>query len=59
MFHASDRVLVAIMNNPRDFEIARDEGWYRIPAKRAPQSTTEAAALPKAMDGQPRKQELS
>jgi len=45
MFHASDRVLVAIMNNPRDFEIARDEGWYRVPAKRAPQSTTEAAAL--------------
>jgi hypothetical protein len=45
MFHASDRVLVAIMNNPRDFEIARDEGWYRIPARHAPQSTTEAAAL--------------
>ena len=45
MFHSSDRVLVAIMNNRRDFEIARDEGWYRIPAKRAPQSTTEAAVL--------------
>jgi hypothetical protein len=45
MFHASDRVLVAIMNNPRDFEIARDEGWYRVPARHAPQSTTEAAAL--------------
>jgi hypothetical protein len=45
MFHASDRVLVAIMNNPRDFEIARDEGWYRIPARHAPQSTTEAAVL--------------
>ena len=45
MFHASDRVLVAIMNNPRDFEIARDEGWYRVPARRAPQSTTEVAAL--------------
>ena len=24
------------MNNPRDFEIARTEGWYRIPVKRAP-----------------------
>ncbi len=24
-------VLVAIMNNRRDFEIARDEHWYRIP----------------------------
>jgi len=45
MFHASDRVLVAIMNNRRDFEIARDEGWYRIPAKHAPLSTTEAAIL--------------
>ncbi|MDY7079057.1 MAG: hypothetical protein SXV54_19250 [Chloroflexota bacterium] len=45
MFHSSDRVLVAIMNNQRDFEIARDEGWYRIPQKHAPPSTTEAAAL--------------
>jgi hypothetical protein len=45
MFHSSDRVLVAIMNNRRDFEVARDEGWYRIPHKHAPQSTTEAAAL--------------
>ena len=45
MFHSSDRVLIAIMNNRRDFEIARDEGWYRIPAKHAPQSVTEAAAL--------------
>nr|HID13365.1 hypothetical protein [Anaerolineae bacterium] len=45
MFHSSDRVLVAIMNNRRDFEIARDEGWYRIPAKHAPRSTIEAAVL--------------
>jgi len=45
MFHSSDRVLVAIMNNRRDFEVARDEGWYRIPQKHAPQSTTEASAL--------------
>ena len=45
MFHASDRVLVAIMNDPRDFEIARDEGWYRVPQKHAPQTTTEAAVL--------------
>jgi len=29
-------VLVAIMNNQRDFEIARQEGWYRIPVKHAP-----------------------
>ena len=45
MFYASDRVLVAVMNNRRDFEIARDEGWYRIPVKHAPRSTTEAAVL--------------
>lgn len=29
-------VLVAVMNNRSDFERARDEGWYRIPLKRAP-----------------------
>ncbi len=30
------KVLVAIMNSPRDFAIARDEHWYRLPVKRAP-----------------------
>ncbi len=29
-------VLVAVVNNRRDFVRARDEGWYRIPVKRAP-----------------------
>jgi hypothetical protein len=33
---SADRVLVAVMNNPRDLAIARQEGWYRIPVKRAP-----------------------
>jgi very-short-patch-repair endonuclease len=33
---SSQRVLVAVMNAPRDFEIACHEGWYRIPLKRAP-----------------------
>jgi very-short-patch-repair endonuclease len=33
---SSQRVLVAVMNAPRDLEIARHEGWYRIPLKRAP-----------------------
>jgi hypothetical protein len=33
---SSQRVLVAVMNDWRDFEIARREGWYRIPLKRAP-----------------------
>jgi hypothetical protein len=29
------RVLVAIMNNRRDWEIVRAAGWYRVPLKRA------------------------
>lgn len=29
-------VLVAILPRPRDFEIARVLGWYRIPLRRAP-----------------------
>jgi hypothetical protein len=32
----SSPVLVAVMNNRRDFDIARNEGWYRIPYERAP-----------------------
>jgi hypothetical protein len=32
----SGSVLVAVMNNLRDWEIARQQGWYRIPVKRAP-----------------------
>ena len=45
LFHPADRVLVAVMNNPRDFEIARDEGWYRIPVKHAPPTVAETAVL--------------
>ncbi len=33
--YPEDRVLVAVMNRPRDFEIARQMGWYRVPEKRA------------------------
>jgi len=29
-------VLVAVMNNQRDFDIARRQGWYRIPVKHVP-----------------------
>jgi very-short-patch-repair endonuclease len=32
------QVLVALMNNKRDFAIARDQGWYRIPVKSAPRA---------------------
>ncbi|MGD2105061.1 MAG: hypothetical protein PVJ55_08125 [Anaerolineae bacterium] len=45
MFYPSDRVLVGIMNRQSDFAIARDEGWYRIPERTAPGSTTEAVVL--------------
>src|SRR5581483_3044124 len=31
-----DVVLVALVNSPRDLEIAEREGWYRIPARHAP-----------------------
>ena len=34
--YPEDRVLVATMPNPADFEILRKEGWYRIPEKHAP-----------------------
>jgi hypothetical protein len=33
--HPEDRVLVAVMNRVKDFEIARDEGWYRLPEGKA------------------------
>lgn len=32
----SSLILVTIMNNPRDLEIARLLGWYRIPLRSAP-----------------------
>ena len=35
-----DLVLVAILNNKRDFEIARILGWYRIPLKTAPKTVS-------------------
>jgi hypothetical protein len=36
MIQANSLVLVAVMNNPRDLEIARLLGWYRIPLRTAP-----------------------
>ncbi len=30
------RVLVVVLNSHRDFEVAREESWYRIPLSRAP-----------------------
>lgn len=34
--YPDDQVLVAIMNNRADWERVQAEGWYRIPAKKAP-----------------------
>lgn len=34
----TDLVLVAVINQPRDLEIARVLGWYRIPHKSAPKT---------------------
>lgn len=45
MFHAADRVLVGVITDPADFAIARDQGWYRVPARHAPPSITDTAAL--------------
>ena len=38
-------VLVAIMNSERDFAIARDQHWYRIPVKKAPKRGVYAPVL--------------
>lgn len=32
----SSRALVVVVNSPRDFDFAREQGWYRIPVARAP-----------------------
>ncbi|MFN3706594.1 MAG: hypothetical protein ACK4WM_11455 [Thermoflexales bacterium] len=40
MLHAEDRVLVCLINNPRDLAIARWDHWYRIPVVHAPQEYT-------------------
>lgn len=42
---ADDRVLIALINQPRDLEIARAERWYRIPAQHAPAQLTQARYL--------------
>ena len=36
MFRPTDLILVCIMKSPRDLEIARLLGWYRIPLRTAP-----------------------
>jgi hypothetical protein len=34
--YPEDRVLVGVMNRPKDLEIAREQRWYRIPQGKAP-----------------------
>jgi len=34
--YPEDRVLVGVINHKRDFELAQQERWYRIPCDRAP-----------------------
>ena len=36
MLQPTSLILVAVVNNPRDLEIARLLGWYRIPLRTAP-----------------------
>lgn len=38
--HPTDLVLIAIMPSPRDLEIARVLGWYRIPYIKAPKTVS-------------------
>lgn len=34
--HPEDRVLVAVITRPKDFDAIREWGWYRVPEKKAP-----------------------
>jgi len=34
--YPEDRVLVGVMPDPRDFEIAQERHWYRVPVSQAP-----------------------
>ena len=36
MIASDSRVLICLINDPRDLEIARWDHWYRIPVKHAP-----------------------
>jgi len=36
--HPDDLVLIAVMKDPRDLEIARVLGWYRIPVQTTPKT---------------------
>ena len=37
--YPDDRVLVAVLNNRRDWELVQTDRWYRLPVKHAPPGT--------------------
>lgn len=37
--YPDDRVLIGVINRKKDWEFARDEGWYRIPVRNMPNYT--------------------
>jgi len=37
--YPEDRVLIAVVPHPRDWEIVQSERWYRVPVKYAPPGT--------------------
>lgn len=37
MIFPDDRILVAVMNNKKDWQRVQAEGWYRLPVKHAPE----------------------
>jgi hypothetical protein len=39
LIYPDDRVLIAIMNNKKDWRRVQEEGWYRLPVKTSPQGT--------------------
>jgi hypothetical protein len=39
---ANDLDLIVLLNNQRDRDIERNEHWYRVPARRAPEQITHA-----------------
>lgn len=39
IIYPDDRILVAVVNNPTDWQTIQTEGWYRLPAKQAPPGT--------------------
>lgn len=45
IIYPEDRVLIAIMNNVKDWATVQEEGWYRIPVKKAPQDVLHSTWL--------------